>query len=108
MSIKFKLVLLIILVLFSVIAGLGLFFGMTLPLREVEAELQTLVLMKDAFLKLQVESARFSTQFVEQQIQLNNAIRLQTRASFQAIANFKVLPKLNERIQTSLGLIEIH
>jgi methyl-accepting chemotaxis protein len=105
MSIKAKLILLIVMVLAGAGIGIAFYLGMTLPLRTIEAEMNQLEQVRSAFLKLQVESIKFSTQFVEPQVSLSDQARKQTKEAFRHIDNFKLLPTLNERIAASLGLI---
>jgi methyl-accepting chemotaxis protein len=105
MSIKAKLILLIVMVLTGAGIGIAFYLGLTLPLRTIEAEMNQLEQVRSAFLKLQVESIKFSTQFVEPQISLSDQARQRTKESFRHIDNFKLLPALNEKIAASLGLI---
>ena len=105
MSIKAKLILLIVMVLSGAGIGIAFYLGMTLPLRTIEAEMNQLEQVRSAFLKLQVESIKFSTQYIEPQVSLSDQARKQTKEAFRYIDNFKLLPTLNERIETSLGLI---
>lgn len=105
MSIKAKLILLIVMVLSGAGIGIAFYLGMTLPLRTIETEMNQLEQVRSAFLKLQVESIKFSTQFIEPQVSLSDQARLRTKEAFRHIDNFKLLPTLNEKIGTSLGLI---
>ena len=105
MSIKAKLILLIVMVLSGAGIGIAFYLGMTLPLRTIETEMNQLEQVRSAFLKLQIESIKFSTQFIEPQVSLSDQARLRTKEAFRHIDNFKLLPTLNEKIGASLGLI---
>lgn len=105
MSIKAKLILLIVMVLSGAGIGIAFYLSMTLPLRTIAAEMNQLEQVRSAFLRLQVESIKFSTQYIESQTSLSDQARLQTKEAFRNLDNFKLLPSLNERIGTSLGLI---
>lgn len=105
MSIKSKLIVLIVMVLAGALLGVGIFLGLTLPLRTIEKEMTELEQVRSAFLRLQVESVKFSTQYIEQQEAISDTARQRTKEAFHHVANFKLLPSLNERIEASLGLI---
>lgn len=105
MSIKAKLILLIIMVLTGAGIGIAFYLGMTLPLRTIESEMSQLEQVRTSFLKLQVESLKFSTNYIESQTSLSDQARLQTKEAFRHLDNFKLLPTLNDKIETSLGLI---
>lgn len=105
MSIRLKLVLLILLVLLGGCVGIGLFLGMTAPSRLIESEMQQLDQVHAAFLRLHAETSRYATQFIEPQQTVVRTAYQATKDSFAAVASFKQLPKISERVEASLGLI---
>ncbi|MBU0954889.1 MAG: HAMP domain-containing protein [Spirochaetes bacterium] len=105
MSIRAKLMLLVLMVLVGLSIGIVLFVGLTAPSRLIETEMSQLDQVHESFLRLHAESTRYATQYVEPQLQVVKNAYQRTKEAFAAVSQFTMLPGINERVEASLGLI---
>ena len=106
MSIKQKLLALIILVAAAFICSIGGYLLLSVPINKMNREVESLMEMRTSILQLQIEINKINS---EQIIAQTNRAREAKEAALTSIASletFTMLPRTNESVAEALGLIQ--